>query len=1062
MSNPHETAQDVHINHGAPLVSVISEWFYGLLQRPDPESFWQSLEKKSYGLSDELCQDITSAPYIDVLRPKFEESESNFRQVEIIAERAEKYDAIKKYPYTIILLLSLARKFLTEGAKLYDLGLGSYEYYKSLAQSMDQGKNINADERLRVREIVLETGIQLYRREGELEKEDNIWRYLQLEFDYQEALFTRRMQFYQTDEPRKLFKLTTDRWTEESKNKKEPEKEKKYYALNQTSLEEHGAMHPQLLDLPVPYSSTNALLVAERISEALRDGKTESIQEEFNCGDLAKNLRIIQWDIFTRDLFDEQIEHKLSYKSSLAEKKISGLPPATFLDEVTKESWLAHCQYFPLHSGILRKRAQPGDSCPVLDMAERMPERLQRYRLGFTRLLNKALKYNPSSYDDVIEAFADREDGEATSKALLVEDGELTFFTFLWLLRHAVSFDEDPPEVWCKDPSAQLYVRFRPTDEETFNAWWQKKDLAYFAQLCGLLVPSHSGHYVLTRRWRSLIRWLLRQRKTLMGDGSLEQTHDKVVIHHALPVKKIAVTETPGTPEHDFALALQSFFTSPGLCEYLTNVRVFPDEIPIEEFAEKHIGPLIKLAGPILRTAHDQSFASADADEPWPHRDTVLIRMSRAGFLPLEYLFRTFQPYEMHLLMLALSFTRTELVGQKPAPVSLAFTTIAGALPPGVSRGMSYDTGGAAYTQQDTADMSQRTKARRWLAPYWTLFTALAAELSVGQAQRASQQVGVELGVEQGIEEILSAFSHEVGKISAYIFNQMFIKMGDMFLIEGVTNTAGASLEADEALWKKRVGELKPHANAGETPDWPADEISDWRVCPTPATLRSLRHLYSIWIGSKVTLKDFGVEPNDELKKVLNKIEPMAKEMAVARERAEQMNPIRSLKGARDTDEKTKKKIAGSAQIVPQFTPPAEQLRLQTTGTDSTDTFQKVFLARAILAALSNAIRYTAKGGVVTVKVRVDGNRVIIAIENPSAVLFPEGVDIEEAYNATIKAKSKFSLGTEAVMNTCARQLGGKGFLKPFRNENGILFFRSQIEFPLPETTGDETPWITL
>jgi signal transduction histidine kinase len=1030
MTNSRDSAQA----ELSPLVLIASQQLLRILRRPDPRFLWKSLERSDYKLSEQLSKEILAAPYIDNLRSRIEKDRRYFTRIEETAAYASDYDAAVNYPYTIILLLSVMRKYLRKGTNLYNLARASYEYHKAQACRDD----LNRDELRAAREIVVEMGIQIYRREGDLEKQEDIWPYLQLEFKYPEALFSRRLQFYQTDDPRKLFRLTTERWI------KSPAGDTAYNTLEQKEMDFMGALHPQLLELPVPYGSADALRVVESISNSLREGGKRSFRREQNRDHLAKNLRIVQWDLFTRDLIVEQTERKLSYKSSLV-GGVSGLPPDEFLDHVTEKSCKAHCHYFPLHSGILRERDQPKGDCKIAAVKSQLKE----YRAGFVQLLSKAEKYNPTSYDDVIESFSYQDDTSSTtnpgsfSKAVLVEDGELSFFIILWLLRHTVNSGEDL-QVWREDPSAQLTVDFCPTPEVgIYGAWWRRKDLLSFAQICGLIIPAHRDDYViLTRRWRSLIRWLRRQLRIIRAD--LNEWPRNRGLHDSLPIKKIGDAMKQNTSEHEFADTLQKVLTSKELYEYLSGTLVFPDEIPLKKFAEYHIGALIEIIRPLLDLSLDDASLPDEPNEPWPHRDNVLIRMSRAGFLPLEHLFRSYQPHELHLLLLALSFTKTELVDQKPAPVSLAFATIAGALLPGVALGMTENPASAARAKQIKEEDTARSRARRWLAPYWTLFTALSTELSIGEVQKASRQMG--------FEEVLNAFSHEVGKVEGYVFNNLFMKFGDVFAIEGDVDELDSQI-ALSSKWLTPAGEISPQGSDAR--------ISDWRVCPTPDLLSKLYTLYSVWMGSKVSLKDLGLSSHGYFSDLLNQLIPMAVEMAVARQMIEDINPIRSLAGAQRADTSTAEAVKEAPKIhIPKFYAPANRLHLNV-DTYNDDPMRKMFLARALLAALSNAVQHTSSGREVHVRVSLEENntKVVVEIENPAK---PEGGDPQRAKDAVYRllTKTKFGYGSEAVMQTCAKQLGGTAEI---RKISGGRRYKSHIDFPLPAAGEDNIePWITL
>src|SRR5687767_11314369 len=123
---------------GARLVSVVGDWFLDFFQE-SPQSFWETMKYYAEGnpaRGDRLCKDITSAPYIDYMRPRVDDDESLFRKIDEAAGFAlsgPDFDPVAQYPHTIILMLGLGRTYLTKDTRLYELGRKSYEHYKELA-----------------------------------------------------------------------------------------------------------------------------------------------------------------------------------------------------------------------------------------------------------------------------------------------------------------------------------------------------------------------------------------------------------------------------------------------------------------------------------------------------------------------------------------------------------------------------------------------------------------------------------------------------------------------------------------------------------------------------------------------------------------------------------------------------------------------------------------------------------------------------------------------------------------------------------------------------------------
>jgi hypothetical protein len=959
----------------------------------DGSAFWSRLQDTRQGFSESLFGELTTAEFVDYVRPQV--TKKIFKKIELIAAEFMKSEGRANYPKTVILLMNLSRSHITRRSNIYQAALVIYEHYKAIATTDPQSEASKA---------ALETGVQLYRHERDPEREEEIWPYLQFEYEHEGSLIERRMQFYGTKDPCVLFERTVNRWLQMAS-------EYPQSALKKKDFDKFGALHPQLLDLPVPYDSSNSLRVVELLSQFKRKEKPDLNLEvsRLNQEELAKNLRVLQWDIFTRDLITEQRDHKLSYRSSIKEYDIPGTPPNKFLTDLIVKSRNDLREFVPLYAGILRARSQRNAE------PTETPPKISQYRKGFERLLNAALKYSPYAYDDVIEFFAVSQAKGFITNAVLVEDGELSFFSLLWLLRHAVS-EGDEPRQWFEDPENELSVGFLPTDEIKANSWWRKMNLPDFAELCGLVTPAGDGHYILTRRWRSMLQWLQSQQR--------HTNQSEVEARKPLPVK---IFHYATADEKNFVQALADVLASPELATFLSDVKVYPDKISVQQFAREQIGPLITMIDPLLRTSLPtaDSSISYEPNEPWPKRDPVIFKLCRAAFLPVEFLFRVYQPYELHLLILALSFSRTDLLEQKPAPVALGFATIAGALPPGVAEGAARNKARGGIDAKST---EITLKAHQWLVPYWTLFTALSAELSMGRLQESVMELWV--------TNILNSFSHEVGKHQAYIFNKLFLEMNHVFEIETVDKPTSDDLRL--FLWPKPAGVIKAAEGS-------AKELSKWRVCPVPDTLKGLYQLYSVWAGAKNQLSDFGIDANCTFKDLLKKIKPMAREMAVARNRVEQAPLIRSLKDAYIIDETTRTRTFHNAEITEKLESDAKRLQFAG-GEDYEYRMRKIFLIRALLAGLSNAVYHTPPNETVKLTARIINHWVEIEIVNPTLGQQKRG-------------KDEFGIGSEAVMQTCARQLGGAARL--FEQEGGN-YYLSEIRFPLSITDTEELQWLKI
>lgn len=206
-----------------------------------------------------------------------------------------------------------------------------------------------------------------------------------------------------------------------------------------------------------------------------------------------------------------------------------------------------------------------------------------------------------------------------------------------------------------------------------------------------------------------------------------------------LPVKMLDYKED----EEKFLRTLQEFLGSEKLKKKLNlELNVF---ISCKTFAKKFRG-LIKLLEPLIKGTSSGGL-----------EDKVLLRCCRAGFIPLEHLFRAYQPYELHLLIQALNWEKSTATGGTQAPISLGFATIAGQVE------SSPDTTINLGSSQDIA-----MDFRHWLGPYRSFFSALSANIALPAIQEAREQIG--------IEEQKGDFAHQTSNLLDSVWNDQNLK----------------------------------------------------------------------------------------------------------------------------------------------------------------------------------------------------------------------------------------------------------------------------------------------
>ena len=347
-------------------------------------------------------------------------------------------------------------------------------------------------------------------------------------------------------------------------------------------------------------------------------------------------------------------------------------------------------------------------------------DKIRAYLTSFRDLLPKVAEKQESAHHDFVRSFAN-----SGRKSILIEDGEFSFFSLLWLLRRAATQKHVKINDWLlgKGESKESEVRFCPSDNI------DKCSSHEFAEECGFIIRLFkSDECVSTTRWQSLITWLRRlnrkQRETEeykkcfeLCQGTEKITNDNDLLKR-LPVKTLDYNEE----ETSFVKDLWKFFASESLKGALNKINETSPDAPMTcaDFVTRKLEPLVTSLRYyaeeycednllLSEPAKGQVESQGDLNDEFQDivRDTVLLRCCQAVFLPLEYLFRACAPYETHLLIQALNWEESSISNLGTAPTSLGFATIVG-----------------------RAENADPEDFERWRVPYRSLFSTLSANLT--------------------------------------------------------------------------------------------------------------------------------------------------------------------------------------------------------------------------------------------------------------------------------------------------------------------------------------------
>ena len=126
-------------------------------------------------------------------------------------------------------------------------------------------------------------------------------------------------------------------------------------------------------------------------------------------------------------------------------------------------------------------------------------------------------------------------------------------------------------------------------------------------------------------------------------------------------------------------------------------------------------------------------------DEPDAcHVDRLTCRLARVPYFPLEMMFRAYQTYQMHLLIMPQNFIHSPWQrAMEDAPSSVTFVTLAGHLPLGVFEDIQFG-------QHLKVPECLKNEGLFWLIPYWNLFYPIASSFAMQTIEEGARQGGMQ------------------------------------------------------------------------------------------------------------------------------------------------------------------------------------------------------------------------------------------------------------------------------------------------------------------------------
>jgi len=274
-----------------------------------------------------------------------------------------------------------------------------------------------------------------------------------------------------------------------------------------------------------------------------------------------------------------------------------------------------------------------------------------------------------------------------------------------------------------------------------------------------------------------------------------------------------------------------------------------------------------------------------------------------------------------------------------------------------------------------------------------------------------------------GATQMIRAFNHEVGIIGSYLTDKTYMReIQNVFEIQGLTTQKD---ELSDFIQKAGQIHLDHPKNAVD--------ISRWRICPVPISFNYLRMLFMVW-ASKGTLKDFDIQDKDILKDITQALIPHAFSIAQIRKQlAKQETVIGDVASAASIENKFCKTVNELNGVSIDI---ADSLIFCDLKDDPKDD-PKIFFARILLAALSNAFLHSPKKVNINIVLRIVGEEAIFILSN--------------TYIRTNNDKESwrdYKDGTKGVLAVCAENLNGN-LLYFDKDKNNKKLFLADIRFPI-------------
>lgn len=267
-----------------------------------------------------------------------------------------------------------------------------------------------------------------------------------------------------------------------------------------------GALDPAGLDKvldPLPDAVT-ALETCQAFLELVETfPPTQPGYDSFHLNWLGPKYRVLEWEIFVRDLDAADARNPLQYYFASHRKRTSDGPLGLLLPRPARLKLLENARSPSMSTNL---RADEIDQ-DIKSFARLGPERV---RLAYPRI-----------HHDLFRLLVRRPAGGHRQSAMLLEDGELTFYSLLWLLRRVGS---DGTNDWCNSPEDSRLVRL---DSRSGDPQWAHATLHDLLEQCGVIIVIQ-GQYLPTQRWHSLCDWI-RQTATLAAapvKGSTAENSD--------------------------------------------------------------------------------------------------------------------------------------------------------------------------------------------------------------------------------------------------------------------------------------------------------------------------------------------------------------------------------------------------------------------------------------------------------------------------------------------------------------------------------------------------------